>query len=34
EIIIEDTTVHFFNDTDPIIIESIIKNVGGIYRGR
>lgn len=34
EILLGDTTVHFFNNTDPVIIETTIKSLGGVNRGR
>ena len=34
EILLGDATVHFFNNTDPVIIESTIRSLGGVYRGR
>lgn len=34
EILLGDATVHFFNNTDPIIIESTIKSLGGVLHGR
>lgn len=34
EILLGDTTVHFFSNTDPVIIETTIKSLGGVIRGR
>ena len=34
EILLGDATVRFFNHTDPVIIESTLRSLGGIYHVR